>query len=73
MNEFLRNFVMETIREMTESANVTEWEVRKFALGWYKEGLLTEADLREIQDRYKKIEPVEEPTEIVEETNEEDE
>jgi hypothetical protein len=60
MNEFLRNFVMETIRGMTESTNVAEWQVREYALGWYTKGVLTEADLQEIQDRYKKPEPVEE-------------
>ena len=75
MNDFLREFVMETIREMI-NAGKAEWEVRKYALDWYSKGVLTQEDLQEIEDRYKQPEPVEEieePTETVEEIVEEEE
>lgn len=55
MNEFLRNFVMTTILEMIDN-NVAEWEVRKDALGWYTKGVLTEADLQIIDEKYKEKE-----------------
>ena len=60
MNEFLREFVMKTINEMI-NAGKPEWEVRKYALDWYSRGVLTEEDLQEIEDRYKKPEPEPEP------------
>ena len=62
MNEFLRNFVMTTILKMIDS-NVAEWEVRKDALGWYTKGVLTEADLQIIDEKYKEKEVPEETTE----------
>jgi len=60
MNEFLRNFIMKTIRGMIDSASVPEWQVREYAIGWYSKGVLNEEDLQEIEERYKKIEPTEE-------------
>ena len=51
MNEFLRQFVMKTIFKMIDV--VPEWQVREYALGWYTKGILTEADLEEIEERYK--------------------
>lgn len=51
MNEFLREFVMATIRKMV--GNVSEWQVREYALGWYSKGVLTEEDLKEIDEMYK--------------------
>lgn len=50
MNEFLRSFIMKTIRKMVN--NVPEWQVREYAIGWYSKGVLTEADLQEIEDIY---------------------
>lgn len=35
MNNFLRNFVMNTIKKMITD-NVDEWQVRQYALGWYE-------------------------------------
>ena len=32
--------------------NVPEWQVREYAIGWYSKGVLTEADLQEIEDIY---------------------
>ena len=58
MNEFLRNFVMTTIMKMIDS-NRPEWEVRQIALGWYTKGVLTEADLQTIDDKYKEKEETE--------------
>jgi len=79
MNEFLRNFVMKTIRKMIATSSVPEWEVREYALNWYSKRVLTEEDLMEIEEAYKKEEPVEpeqldtevDSTEQIEETNEE--
>lgn len=67
MNEFLRNFVMKTILKMIEN-NISEWQVREYALGWYSKGVLIEEDLQEIEDKYKEEESI---PEIVEDTNEE--
>lgn len=78
MNEFLRQFVMKTIFKMID--NVPEWQVREYALGWYTKGILTEADLEEIEERYKEPEKVtesftetENTENTVEETSEENE
>lgn len=71
MNEFLRNFVMTTILKMIDSDR-PEWEVRQLALGWYTKGVLTEADLQTIDDKYKEKEvPEETPEELAEENIEE--
>lgn len=67
MNEFLRNFIMDTILGMIEK-NVAEWQVRQYALGWYSKGLLTETDLAVIEEKYTvKEEPVEEEVQATEE------
>ncbi len=75
MNEFLRNFVMKTITKMIE--NVSEWQVREYALGWYTKGILTEEDLEEIEEKYNKPEEPavaeNEITEEAEDTTEESE
>lgn len=73
MNEFLRNFIMKTIRKMVN--NVAEWQVREYAIGWYSKGVLTEADLQEIDELYTEPETEEvvaenEPTENTEEEGE---
>ena len=47
MNEFLRTFVMKTIRGMV--GNVPEYQVRLYAAGWMEKGVLTESDLAEIE------------------------
>ena len=64
MNEFLRNFVMKTIRKMIATSSVPEWEVREYALNWYSKRVLTEEDLMEIEEAYKQAEPVEEETDV---------
>ena len=76
MNEFLRQFVMKTIFKMID--NVPEWQVREYALGWYTKGILTEADLEEIEERYKEqvtenFTETENTENTVEETSEENE
>ena len=43
MNEFLRKFVMDTIRKMIAS-DVDEWQVRQYALGWFEKSVLTQND-----------------------------
>lgn len=67
MNEFLRNFIMKTIFKMINN-NVAEWQVREYALGWYTKGILTEEDLKAIDEKYKE-EPVEENEQLDEEVN----
>ena len=47
MNEFLRTFVMKTIRGMV--GNAPEYQVRLYAAGWMEKGVLTETDLAEIE------------------------
>ena len=47
MNEFLRTFVMKTIRGMV--GNVPEYQVRLYAAGWMEKGVLTESNLAEIE------------------------
>ena len=59
MNEFLRNFIMKTIRGMIDSVSVPEWQVREYAIGWYSKGVLTEEDLQEIDELYKEPEETE--------------
>jgi len=67
MNEFLRNFIMTTIFKMIDN-NIPEWQVREYALGWYTKGILTEEDLKSIDEKYKE-EPVEETEQLDEEVN----
>lgn len=59
MNDFLKQFVMKAIRKMVESGSVSEWQVREYALNWYAKGVLTEVDLKEIDDMYKQPEEAE--------------
>lgn len=64
MNEFLRNFIMTGIRNMIER-DVPLYQVYKYAAGWYDKGILTEDDLREIEEKYaEKAEQIEAPEEI---------
>ena len=51
MNDFLRNFVMNTIKKMINT-NVDEWQVRQYALGWYEKTVLMQEDLLEIETLY---------------------
>ena len=51
MNDFLRNFVMNTIKKMIAS-DVDEWQVRQYALGWFEKSVLTQNDLIEIETLY---------------------
>ena len=63
MNEFLRNFIMTGIRNMIER-DVPLYQVYKYAAGWYDKGILTEGDLREIEEKYaEKAETAEEENE----------
>ena len=63
MNEFLRNFIMTGIRNMIER-DVPLYQVYKYAAGWYDKGILTEDDLREIEEKYaEKAEAAEEENE----------
>ncbi len=71
MNDFLRNFIMKTIRKMIDSVSVPEWQVREYAIGWYSKGVLTEEDLQEIDERYTQPEPIEEAVENTEPISEE--
>ena len=50
MNEFLRTFVMKTIKDMID--RVAEYQVRQYALGWLEKQVLTETDLIEIDTIY---------------------
>lgn len=59
MNEFLRNFVMRCITDMVERGKEL-YVVYQYALGWYEKGVLTQADLEEIQAMYEEETPVEE-------------
>lgn len=59
----LHDFVIETILKMV--GNESEYKVRKYALTWYKEDLLTDEDMLQIEQA---LQPkVEENTEIIEE------
>ena len=51
MNDFLRNFVMNTIKKMIAD-NVDEWQVRQYALGWYEKIVLVKEDLETIETLY---------------------
>ncbi|MBO5179264.1 MAG: hypothetical protein J6B87_02835 [Clostridia bacterium] len=51
MNDFLRNFVMNTIKKMIAD-NVDEWQVRQYALGWYEKMVLVKEDLETIETLY---------------------
>lgn len=54
----LHDFVMRTLKGMAEQYG--EFQVREFALNWYQRGVLTDADLQEIEGWYAVEEPVEE-------------
>ena len=76
MNEFLRKFVMDTIKKMIEN-NVDEWQVRQYALGWFEKNVLVQDDLLEIETIYaekeaQRLAELEAQKEIFEETLEEE-
>lgn len=52
----LHDFVMRTLKGMAEQYG--EFQVREFALNWYQRGVLTDADLAEIEGWYAVKEPV---------------
>lgn len=54
----LHDFVMHTLKGMAEQ--YSEFQVREFALNWYQRGVLTDADLQEIEGWYAVEETVEE-------------
>lgn len=66
MNDFLRNFVMNTIKKMIAD-NVDEWQVRQYALGWYEKMVIVQEDLETIETLYaeKEVMKEEESTEEV--------
>lgn len=69
MNEFLRQFIMEGIRDMI-ARDVALYQTYQYASGWFAKGVLLQEDLEEIQRLYaEKEKPVEE---IVEEIPEEE-
>ena len=75
MNDFLRNFVMNTIKKMIAD-NVDEWQVRQYALGWYEKMVLVQEDLETIETLYaekeaKRLAELEVQEEVVEEIAEE--
>lgn len=51
MNEFLRVFIMQGIRNMI-SNKMELYKVYQYAVGWYEKNVLLEDDLREIQKAY---------------------
>ena len=51
MNEFLREFIMQGIRDMI-ARKVELYRVYQYAVGWYEKNVLLEEDLREIQNAY---------------------
>lgn len=51
MNEFLRNFLMQGIRNMIDN-NIELYKVYQYAAGWYDKSVLLEEDLQEIQNLY---------------------
>ena len=51
MNEKLKEIVMNLIRKMI-NGNVDEWQVMRYALGWYKDSVITLEDLTEIETLY---------------------
>ena len=51
MNEFLREFIMQGIRNMIDN-NIELYKVYQYAAGWYDKSVLLEEDLQEIQSLY---------------------
>lgn len=51
MNEFLREFIMQGIRNMIDN-KMELYKVYQYAVGWYEKNVLLEEDLREIQNAY---------------------
>ncbi len=51
MNEFLRKFIMQGIRDMI-GKKIELYRVYQYAAGWYEKDVLLEADLKEIQNAY---------------------
>lgn len=61
MNEFLRQYVMKTIKDMID--RVAEYQVRQYSLGWLEKQVLIEDDLMEIDRIYVEKAKQEESTE----------
>lgn len=51
MNEFLRKFIMQGIRDMI-GRKIELYRVYQYAAGWYEKDVLLEKDLIEIQNAY---------------------
>lgn len=51
MNEFLRNFIMQGIRDMI-SNDVALYQTYRYAGGWFEKDVLAQEDLEEIQQLY---------------------
>lgn len=66
MNEFLRQFIMEGIRDMI-ARDVALYQTYQYASGWFAKEVLLQEDLEEIQRLYaEKEKPVEEDANIEE-------
>lgn len=66
MNEFLRNFIMQGIRNMIFN-KLELYKVYQYAVGWYEKGVLLENDLKEIQNAY--VSEIAETNAIIEKTS----
>ena len=67
MNEFLRSFIMQGIRDMIAN-NVALYQTYQYASGWFDKEVLMQEDLEEIQSLYAEKEVIEETSqEAVEE------
>ena len=67
MNEFLRSFIMQGIRDMIAN-NVALYQTYQYASGWFDKEVLMQEDLEEIQSLYAEKEVIEETSqETVEE------
>ena len=51
MDDFLRGFIMQGIRDMIDK-KIELYRVYQYAVGWYEKNVLLEDDLREIQSAY---------------------
>ena len=66
MNEFLRNFIMQGIRNMIFN-KLELYKVYQYAVGKYEKGVLLENDLKEIQNAY--VSEIAETNAIIEKTS----
>lgn len=65
MNEFLRKFIMQGIRNMIAN-DVELYKTYQYASGWYEKNVLTQEDLIEIETLYAEKEAQKESEEVEE-------